>query len=103
MPNGGKIDLSVERKAITEPNEHHAASGNYVCITIKDGGVGIAEEKYKEIFKPFFTSSNDGNGTGLGLSVCQGIISEHDGWIGVTSEVGKGSSFTVNLPEQHRV
>ncbi|KAA3630981.1 MAG: PAS domain S-box protein [Calditrichaeota bacterium] len=70
----------------------------YVYISFKDNGVGIPEKELDSIFLPFFTTKDVGKGTGLGLSISYGIIEEHGGTISVTSQVGKGSIFTVKLP-----
>ena len=58
----------------------------------------IAEEHLGRIFEPFFTTKGVAEGTGLRLSVTHGIIEDHDGWTTATSEVGKGSTFTLYLP-----
>ncbi|MGL4828773.1 MAG: sensor histidine kinase [Vibrio sp.] len=71
---------------------------NFVEIRIKDTGCGIPEEIRERIFEPFFTTKPVGSGTGLGLSVSYGIINKHNGTISVSSEVGKGSEFTLRLP-----
>jgi signal transduction histidine kinase len=60
--------------------------------------VGIAPEHLKRIFDPFFTTKPVGSGTGLGLSLSYGIVQRHGGHIEVSSEVGKGTAFTVHLP-----
>jgi signal transduction histidine kinase len=65
---------------------------------IADEGSGIPLESLPRIFEPFFTTKAVGDGTGLGLSVCHGIVEEHNGWIEVHSQVGKGSRFSVYLP-----
>lgn len=66
--------------------------------TFETRGCGIPEEIRERIFEPFFTTKPVGSGTGLGLSVSYGIINKHNGTISVTSEVGKGSEFTIRLP-----
>jgi PAS domain S-box-containing protein len=71
---------------------------NTLRITFKDTGPGIPEENLETIFDPFFTTREVGQGTGLGLSVCHGIITEHNGKIWAESEWGKGASFIVELP-----
>jgi two-component system, NtrC family, sensor kinase len=69
-----------------------------VVIEIADTGVGISEADLGKIFDPFFTTKPVGQGTGLGLSICFGIVKEHDGRIWATSEVGVGTTVTVELP-----
>jgi PAS domain S-box-containing protein len=71
---------------------------NKIRISFKDDGPGIAEENLERIFDPFFTTRGVGQGTGLGLSVCYGIISEHGGRIYAESKLGKGAMFIVELP-----
>lgn len=71
---------------------------NRVAVAIQDTGTGIAPEQMGLIFQPFYTTKPDVQGTGLGLSVCQGIVRGHRGEIRVESEPGKGSTFTVLLP-----
>ena len=75
-----------------------SAPNGKVRIAIKDNGPGIAEENLKRIFDPFFTTKQVGKGTGLGLSLCYGIVQEHSGTIVVTSKVGEGALFTIELP-----
>ena len=69
-----------------------------IRISFKDNGPGIARENLARIFDPFFTTREVGQGTGLGLSICHGIIAEHKGRIWVESEMGKGSTFIMELP-----
>jgi len=71
---------------------------NNIVIEIEDTGTGIAPENLAQIFTPFYTSKPIGEGTGLGLSISHQIIEQHDGEIKVTSELGKGSCFSVFLP-----
>lgn len=72
--------------------------GTYALITIEDTGQGIDEETKEKIFEPFFTTKEVGKGTGLGLSMVYGIIQQHDGYIDVQSELGKGAIFEIYLP-----
>jgi CheY-like chemotaxis protein len=76
----------------------HVAPGEYLVLKVTDTGAGIAPEILERIFDPFFTTKEVGTGTGLGLSLVHGIVSEVDGAIDVASSVGKGSDFTVYLP-----
>ena len=70
-----------------------------VRLTVRDSGPGIAAEVRARIFDPFFTTKEVGIGTGVGLTVSHGIIESHDGTLGVTSEPGRGATFTVSLPQ----
>lgn len=69
-----------------------------VTIEIEDTGIGIAPEDMSKIFEPFFTTKEIGKGTGLGLAVCYGIVTEHNGRVSVRSNVGKGTTFSIFLP-----
>jgi two-component system NtrC family sensor kinase len=87
MPQGGTLTLETRR--IPEQG---------VEIVIADTGCGIPEENLGKLFTPFFTTKPIGKGTGLGLSIVYGIIKMHRGQIGVKSEPGRGTAFTVTLP-----
>jgi two-component system, NtrC family, sensor kinase len=86
MPKGGEVTI------ITKNQDKH------VSMIVKDNGSGMAKEVKEKIFEPFFTTKAAGQGTGLGLSVVQGIIDSHKGKISVASTPGKGSKFEVILP-----
>jgi len=73
---------------------------NRVIIEIQDTGNGIAAENLSKIFEPFFTTKEVGKGTGLGLAVCYGIITEHGGRLSVRSNIGVGTTFTMFLPNK---
>ena len=72
--------------------------GNWITVAISDTGAGIGEEDLPRIFDPFFTTKPVGEGTGLGLSISYGIIERHGGAITVTSKVGSGTTFKVEIP-----
>ena len=74
------------------------AQANSVVIEVEDMGVGIPPENLSKVFEPFFTTKEVGRGTGLGLAVCYGIITEHGGRLSVRSNVGKGTTFSILLP-----
>jgi two-component system, NtrC family, sensor kinase len=90
MPNGGQITISTRNKR------------NHVSLIVKDTGSGMSKEVKEKIFEPFFTTKPVGQGTGLGLSVVQGIINSHQGKITVTSTPGRGSKFEILLPYKQK-
>lgn len=75
-----------------------AADKKFVRISVSDNGPGIAPENINRIFDPFFTTKEVGSGNGLGLSVCHGIVSQHDGKILVDSSPARGATFVIELP-----
>jgi signal transduction histidine kinase len=85
----------ARRLAITTERD---PAGQQVRLTIADTGPGIPAEIRAKIFDPFFTTKPPGQGTGLGLSLCRGIVEEHGGTITVASEPGQGTTFTIALP-----
>jgi two-component system, NtrC family, sensor kinase len=85
---GGKLTLSTR----CEP------AGEFVRVEFADTGHGISPESMEHIFEPFFTTKETGHGVGLGLAISYGIVQEHQGTISVQSEVGKGTTFTIQLP-----
>ncbi len=74
------------------------ACGDRVRLTVQDDGPGVPAEQLPFIFDPFYTTKQTTGGTGLGLSICHGIITEHGGTIGVESQVGAGTRFTIEFP-----
>ena len=70
-----------------------------IVLKISDEGPGISDEALEKIFQPFFTTKRAGDGSGLGLSVVQGIVSSHKGKILATNNSDKGTTFTVTLPK----
>jgi len=94
MPDGGRLRVTVR----SEPRR--GAIPAAACVEVEDEGAGIAPENLQRIFDPFFTTKDVGAGTGLGLSVSYGIVSDHQGRIDVSSVLGAGSRFSVVLPRQ---
>jgi PAS domain S-box-containing protein len=100
MPKGGKITLRTKNVSLSEGESmalQGEAQGNFVCLTVEDTGMGMDKESIGHIFEPFFTTKSP-HGTGLGLSVVYGIVTELNGWVDVSSEPGQGSKFMVYLP-----
>jgi len=101
MPAGGHIHLAIEKVLLSEPDiarNPEARTGRFVRLSVRDTGCGMNENVRQHLFEPFFTTKETGKGTGLGLSTVYGIIKQHDGWIEVESQEGKGSTFHVLLP-----
>jgi len=101
MPEGGTLTLSTKNVPIkpTDVALHpEAEPGNYLCVSVADTGTGIPAGQLAKIFEPFFTTKGPGKGTGLGLSTSLGIVRNHDGFMTVRSEVGRGTEFQIYLP-----
>jgi PAS domain S-box-containing protein len=101
MPHGGHILISVRNHLLsdTEALLHGAiVGGTYAVLEVSDTGEGMSKQIIDLIFDPFFTTKEIGKGTGLGLSTVQGIVSNHGGFVVVSSTAGEGSTFTVYLP-----
>jgi two-component system NtrC family sensor kinase len=96
----GKITLRTTTGAHAAA-ESMSAQPAMVTVSVSDTGVGIPERMLNKIFDPFYTTKPVGQGTGLGLSICYGIMQEHGGRIWADSEVGAGTTVTVELPLLH--
>jgi len=97
MAAGGRFAVEIENRRITRA-EHGLPPGEYVALRVSDTGTGIAPEHLDRIFDPFFTTKDRGHGTGLGLSMCYGIIGQAGGSLTVESHLGTGTSFLILLP-----
>ena len=100
MPRGGVLKIGVERVEFDsqESSQGLLPAGVYAKITVADNGTGMSPEILDRIFEPFFSTKESYAGTGLGLALVRGIISEHQGAIEVWSQIDIGSTFTVYLP-----
>jgi len=101
MPKGGTLTISTSPVEISEAYVHthpEAHLGSFVCLRVSDTGCGMDAYTISRIFEPFFTTKEVGKGTGLGLATVYGIMKQHEGWIDVASEPGKGSTFSVFFP-----
>lgn len=99
--NGGRLTVGLSKTNLTQEDlqlNPDLKPGNYIKLSVQDTGSGISKEIIDKIFNPYFTTKDKGEGTGLGLSVVQGIVQSYNGAIAVYSEPGQGTTFNVYLP-----
>lgn len=95
-PPGGTVTVRAGERPVARPGAR--AASTHPFVTVEDQGPGIPADRLPRLFEPFYTTKPPGEGTGLGLSVAQEIVRDHDGWIVVGEAAGGGAAFTVFLP-----
>jgi signal transduction histidine kinase/CheY-like chemotaxis protein len=101
MPKGGELTVSTRQVEVSESDvrakaERHA--GKFARLSVADTGCGMDAAVIDHLFEPFFTTKEVGKGIGLGLATVYGMVKQHQGWIEVESQPGKGACFHINLP-----
>lgn len=101
MCGSGVIELKTEQVVLDETAARtmpQSLPGDYICLSVKDTGMGMSDDVLERAFEPFFTTKEVGAGSGLGLVVVYGIVKQHHGWVFVETVEGEGSVFKVYLP-----
>ncbi|MDO9297919.1 PAS domain-containing protein [Bradyrhizobium sp.] len=103
MPDGGRLVIATANARLdsTSANAPALSSGEYICISVTDTGVGMSAEVAARAFDPFFTTKPIGQGTGLGLSMIYGFARQSNGHVTIDSRVGQGTSVKLYLPRHH--
>lgn len=98
-PRGSTVKISTGVSETPRGSESAGEAQPFAFVRIADQGTGMSNDVMQRVFEPFYTTKATGQGVGLGLSVVSGIVEEHGGWIKVESELGRGSVFSVYLPQ----
>ena len=98
----GRLTVALENIKIDRVNSgkwNHVKPGNYVQLSVQDNGIGMDGQTMERIYEPFFTTKEQGEGTGMGLSTVHGIVEDHGGSIDVESAPGQGTTFRIIFPQ----
>jgi two-component system, cell cycle sensor histidine kinase and response regulator CckA len=101
MPAGGTLTIRTQRVTVTAREarlQPEASAGTFVRLSVSDTGTGMDATIKARVFEPFFTTKGPGKGTGLGLATCYGVVKQAGGHILVDTELGRGTTFHVDLP-----
>jgi signal transduction histidine kinase len=98
MPDGGRLTIAMQRERLGAADIPGLPGGDYVCISVKDTGDGMDEDTVKRATEPFFTTKAPGQGTGLGLSMVDGLVAQSNGAMRIVSEKGRGTAIELRLP-----
>jgi PAS domain S-box-containing protein len=104
MPRGGILTIATATAKVEHADSHDAAAikpGEYTVVSVRDTGQGMSEEVLARVFDPFFTTKPIGQGTGLGLSMIYGFITQSRGHVRIDSELGKGTTVELYLPRHY--
>lgn len=104
LPNGsGRIVLRVEQRCVDQRPRHSREGpiGDFIVLIVQDNGIGMSPDVCEKIFEPYFTTKSPGRGTGLGLTVVQGIVNQLQGFIEIASKTGVGTTVSIYLPAAH--
>ncbi len=101
MPDGGRLAIATRRRELgpAEAQKEGVGAGCWVCLEVTDSGTGMSEEVQRRAFEPFFTTKEAGKGTGLGLATVYGIVTQAGGHVSLVSAPGRGTTFSIWLPE----
>ena len=95
---GNAVDAIGDRPGTITIEVHPDDDGKRIVCAVRDSGSGISPEQLSQIFRPFFTTKGEDKGTGLGLPVAKEIVESYGGQLAVHSELGRGTTFTFDLP-----
>src|SRR5262245_59697381 len=98
LPNGGELTLKTTVVARSQVPDPDATAESYLCVEVRDNGIGMSSGVRARIFEPFFTTKSVGDGSGLGLAIVYGIVKSHNGFIDVDSKPRHGTTFRLYLP-----
>jgi CheY-like chemotaxis protein len=101
MPDGGELVIAARRETIAAGDVPGLAAGDYICVSEHDNGTGMDEATMARAAEPFFTTKGAGAGTGLGLSMVDGLVAQSGGTMRIKSSLGAGTTIELWLPAWH--